>query len=97
MYVFAVELAQLGVPKSIAMRLTVPERVTSFNYERMRRIVQIGADELGGALYVEKKYDGSRFDLTFVNLDTVAQDLKDGDIVERMLQDDDLVVMNRQP
>ena len=79
------------------MRLTIPERVTSFNYERMRKIVRIGPNELGGALYIEKQYDGARFDLMFVNVETITDQLKYGDIVERMLQDDDLVVLNRQP
>lgn len=74
------------------MRLTIPETVTLFNRERMMKIVNTGPDELGGALYVEKKYDGSRFDLKFAgSLSTIALQLKVGDIVERMLQDGDLV------
>ena len=59
--------------------------------------MRIGPNELGGALYIEKQYDGARFDLMFVNVETIANQLKYGDIVERMLQDEDLVVLNRQP
>ena len=96
-FCFAVDLDQLGIPKSVAMRLTIPERVTSFNYERMRKIVRTGPNKLGGALYIEKKYDRARFDLMLVNLETVASQLKYGDIVDRMLADGDLVCLNRQP
>lgn len=92
------QIDQIGIPKSIAMRLTIPETVTLFNRERMMKIVNTGPDELGGALYVEKKYDGSRFDLKFAgSLSTIASQLKVGDIVERMLMDGDLVAVNRQP
>ena len=80
------------------MRLTIPETITQFNRERMVKKITIGPDELGGALYVEKKFDGTRFDLKFAgSLVTIASQLKIGDIVERMLEDGDLVVVNRQP
>jgi len=74
------------------MRMTIQERVTLFNRDRMTTKVRIGADELGGALYVEKKFDGTRFDLKFSgSLTTIASELRIGDIVERMLEDGDLV------
>ena len=80
------------------MRLSIPERVTLFNHDRMVKKITIGPDELGGALYVEKAFDGTRFDLKFAgSLKTIASQLKIGDIVERMLEDGDLVVVNRQP
>jgi DNA-directed RNA polymerase II subunit RPB1 len=34
---------QVGVPQSIALNLTVPERVTSFNLDKMRKLVKNGA------------------------------------------------------
>ena len=64
----------------------------------MVKKVNTGPDELGGALYIEKKYDSSRYDLKYAGkLSNLANDLKIGDIVERMLEDGDLVAMNRQP
>ena len=58
----------------------------------MMRLVNTGPDELGGSLYVIKKYDDSMFDLKFAgSLSTIASQLKVGDIVERMLQNGDLV------
>lgn len=62
------------------------------------KLVTTGPDELGGALYVEKKYDGSRFDLKFAgSLSSIASQLKVGDIVERMMENGDLCAVNRQP
>jgi len=92
-----VKLCEVGVPKSIAKRMTVPEIVTHFNRTRMQNIVLKGTEELGGALYVEKKSDGARFDLSFCKLQTIAAELRVGDTVERMLQNGDPVVLNRQP
>ena len=90
-------LDQVGVPVSIAMRLTYPERVTHFNLWQLHAAVLRGTGELGGALYVERQ-DGERFDLAFVaSLQQVAAKLAPGDIVERMLRDNDVVIMNRQP
>jgi len=93
----SLELDQVGVPTSMAMRLTMPVCVTSLNIDEMQRAVMKGPDELGGALYVLRK-DGERFDLMYAgSLAKVAARLQVGDTVERMLRDGDWVVMNRQP
>ncbi len=42
----------MGVPTSIAQNLTVPERVTSFNMDRMQKLVRNGDDAYPGAKYV---------------------------------------------
>jgi DNA-directed RNA polymerase beta' subunit len=93
----ALALDQVGIPKSIAQRLTIPESVTCFNIEKMRCIVVADPDKIGGALYVKRKYDSERYDLMFVNRSDIAKNLKYGDIVERHLQDNDIVALNRQP
>jgi DNA-directed RNA polymerase beta' subunit len=54
--------AQVGVPTSIAHTLTVPERVTSFNMDRMQRLVRNGDDIYPGAKYVIQE-DGTVCDL----------------------------------
>ena len=87
------DIDQVGVPFSIAQNLTVPERVTHFNHAAMLRRLELGASHLDGARSVEKA-NGTRYDLC-VRASGIALDI--GDIVERPLQDDDLVVMNRQP
>ncbi|CAN0280238.1 unnamed protein product, partial [Laminaria digitata] len=43
---------QVGVPKSIALNLTVPELVTAFNVEEMAQLVAKGPLEHPGARYI---------------------------------------------
>lgn len=98
MFMFAVEIDQLGVPRSIAMRMTFPEHVNRYNLQQMKECVQIGPSEIGGALYVQKHIDGSLYDLSMIqSLGDCAYRLQPGDIVERMMRDEDLVLFNRQP
>jgi DNA-directed RNA polymerase II subunit RPB1 len=92
------KLDEIGIPTSMAMRLSIPEIVTHFNRERMMKKVRIGPDGLGGALYVIRKFNGEMFDLSFSgNLSKIASQLRVGDTVDRMLEDGDLVICNRQP
>ena len=46
------DLDQVGVPQSVAKELTFPERVTTFNINRMHEFVRRGRDDYPGALYV---------------------------------------------
>eukprot|EP01035_Chromulina_nebulosa_P019444 gene19444-25324_t len=86
---------QVGVPKSVALRLTVPITVTPFNIQMLQELVDKGPDTWPGAVYIIRA-DSSRIDLRYVSgsNDTV---LEYGWIVERHLQDDDIVLFNRQP
>ncbi len=47
-----IPLLQVGVPISIAKNLTVGERVTSFNIEKLQRLVRVGDNDYPGAKYV---------------------------------------------
>jgi len=86
---------QIGVPRSIARTLTVPERVAPYNAAALMALVRNGPDEWPGARYVVHA-DGRRVDLRFVkHLNDLT--LHAGFIVERHLRDDDLIVFNRQP
>jgi DNA-directed RNA polymerase II subunit RPB1 len=90
-----IAIDELGVPRSIALNLTVPEIVTPFNYERMQKLVNNGPLEHPGAKYIVRE-DGSRIDLRFVRkLSEIP--LEYGSKVERHLQDGDVVLFNRQP
>ena len=51
------QLDQLGVPKQIAMNLTVPETVTAENIDAMRRLVQNGPNTWPGAKYILRHDD----------------------------------------
>ncbi|RMD40980.1 hypothetical protein DV735_g4155, partial [Chaetothyriales sp. CBS 134920] len=89
---------EVAVPILVAKNMTYPEVVTTHNLKKLRQRVQNGASQWPGANFVLKK--GSeylRIMLKFANRDNVAKDLKYGDIVERHLEDGDVVLFNRQP
>ena len=91
------DINEVGVPISIAMRLTVPEKVTFWNIDRLRELVKNGPDKYPGALYIIRP-DGKRIRLEFVaDREKIADALEPGFIVERHLQDGDIVIFNRQP
>jgi DNA-directed RNA polymerase II subunit RPB1 len=82
---------QVGVPRSIALRLTIPVKVTSFNGAMLQELVDRGPDVWPGAKFIIRS-DFSRIDLRFANkTDTL---LEVGWTVERHLQDDDIVLFN---
>lgn len=88
---------EVGVPLEVAMQLTVPEKVTEWNIERLRQFVGNGPNKYPGAKYVIRP-DGKRIRLAFVqDLDEIAKALEPGYIVERHLIDGDIVLFNRQP
>ncbi len=92
-----ISIDEVGVPLDIAMQLTVPERVTEWNIERLRQYVRNGPDKYPGAKYVIRP-DGKRIRLKFAqDLLEVANALEPGFIVERHLIDGDIVLFNRQP
>lgn len=86
---------QVGVPRSIAMNLTVPERVTAYNRHELAALVSNGPTQHPGAKHIIRS-DGTRVDLRYVkNKSDLLLNL--GWIVERHLRDDDIVIFNRQP
>ncbi|XP_011874550.1 PREDICTED: DNA-directed RNA polymerase III subunit RPC1 [Vollenhovia emeryi] len=88
---------QVGVPLHVAKTLTYPERVTPSNIDLMRKLVRNGPDKHPGANYVQFKNSQFRQYLKYGDRNKAAQELQYGDIVERHLKDDDLVLFNRQP
>ena len=88
-------LDQVGVPRTIARTLTYPEVVTKFNISKLTGLVRNGPNMHPGANYVIKS-DGARLDLRHnKNLDEVR--LQYGWKVERHIDDDDVIIFNRQP
>ena len=89
---------QVAVPERIAKILTYPERVNANNVEKLRRLVQNGPDVHPGANYVQSSGStGVKRFLKYGNRQLIASQLRVGDIVERHLADDDIVLFNRQP
>ncbi len=55
------------MPRSIALNLTVPERVTRFNMDRLERLVASGPRIHPGAKFIIRD-DNMRFDLRVVRV-----------------------------
>jgi len=62
----------------------------------MRALVKAGPEVHPGANFVESA-DGNKVLLQYANRKKVAEELKIGDIVERHLENGDVVLFNRQP
>lgn len=92
-----ISLDELGVPVKIAMNLTFPETVNAYNMEEMRRLVSTGPNEWPGAKDIRKKADGKTYTLKYGDREKMAEELTEGDIVDRHLRDGDYVLFNRQP
>ncbi|MFH1404356.1 MAG: DNA-directed RNA polymerase subunit A' [Candidatus Altiarchaeota archaeon] len=86
---------EVGVPYYVAMELTVPEDVNERNIDRMRVMIMNGSEVYPGAHNVIS--NGKRKRVLDETKEVIAETLKEGDIVERMLQDGDIVIFNRQP
>lgn len=89
-----IELDELGVPEEIAMNLTFPEIVTTYNRDRLMSYIRNGPSKYPGAKSIQSA--GQKpISLRFANPDLI--DIKVGDVVNRHLIDGDVVLFNRQP
>ena len=89
-------IEEVGVPVLVAKKLTYPERVTSFNIERLRSMVRNGAHKYPGANMI-RSANARPISLLYGDRERAAQNLRIGDIVERHLLDGDASLFNRQP
>ena len=91
------DLAEVGVPESIAKKLTIPEIVTDWNIEKLKKLVINGPDTWPGVNYIVRP-DAVKIRLDFVeDRSIIADSLEAGYLVERHLLDGDIVLFNRQP
>ena len=91
------DINEVGVPLDVAMHLSLPEKVTEWNAEEMRKLVINGPESYPGALYIIRP-DGKRVRLEFVvDREKIAEALEPGFTVERHLKDGDIAIFNRQP
>ena len=91
------DINEVGVPLEIAMRLSVPEKVTEWNIEEMRRLIGNGPEKYPGALNIIRP-DGKRIRLEFVvDREKIGGAVEPGFIVERHLKNGDIAIFNRQP
>ncbi|KCV73369.1 DNA-directed RNA polymerase III subunit RPC1 [Fonticula alba] len=88
---------EVAVPELVAKVLTYPERVTRHNIKKMRQLIINGPDVHPGANYLATP-DGRKLHLKYVrDRERTAAQLNIGDIVERHIDDGDVVLFNRQP
>ena len=87
------DVDQVGIPEAVAQRLTVPIHVMSCNIDAVRALVRTTTST---ARTICRRGKCVTI-LEFADRDKEARDLSVGDIVERVLQNDDIVLFNRQP
>lgn len=63
----------------------------------MRKLVLNGPDVHPGAKYIRKSKDGRTITLKYTCREKLADELEEGDIIDRHLKDGDYVLFNRQP
>ena len=89
-----IDLDQLGVPIKIALNLTFPEIVNTFNIEDLKSYIKNGPDVWPGAKSIIKR-DGNRYTINDNNKNDIVLEI--GDKVNRHIVDNDYVLFNRQP
>ena len=91
------DLSEVGVPEAVATKLTIPEIVTEWNIEKLKKLVINGPTKFPGVNYITRP-DGVKIRLDFVeDRSIIADQLEVGFLVERHLMDGDVVLFNRQP
>ncbi len=86
---------EIGVPYEIAKVVTVAEIANDINMNKLKKLIQQG-DEYPGANYVVRP-DGKKKKITDELKEEIISELVPGYVVERHLQDGDVVLFNRHP
>lgn len=91
-----IKISEVGVPLIVAMKLTVPERVTEWNIDYLKKFVERGPKEYPGSNYVVRP-DGKKKRITDEMKEQIIEEIQPGYSVERHMMDGDIVIFNRQP
>jgi DNA-directed RNA polymerase subunit A' len=91
-----IEFNEVGVPYVVALELTIPETVSEWNINWLKKFIENGPEKYPGANYVILP-DGKKKKITEDTKKQIIEDLKLGYVVERHLMDGDICVFNRQP
>ncbi|KAL6903610.1 hypothetical protein ACP4OV_004423 [Aristida adscensionis] len=89
-------ITEVAIPVLMARVLTYPERVSNYNIEKLRQCIRNGPYKHPGANFIIQP-DGTKLHLKYCDRRIAARDLKYGCIVERHLENGDIVLFNRQP
>ncbi|XP_016187356.1 DNA-directed RNA polymerase III subunit 1 [Arachis ipaensis] len=90
------KITEVAVPMLMARILSYPERVSHHNIEKLRQCIRNGPDKYPGARQY-RDASGSTWTLRVPHRKRFADQLKFGDIVDRHLEDGDIILFNRQP
>jgi len=88
------KIEEIGIPYEVARVITVSERVNSINIEKLKKLIL--SKVYPGANYVIRP-DGKKKRITDDLREELASEISPGYIVERHLQDGDIVLFNRHP
>ncbi|GMM28313.1 DNA-directed RNA polymerase III core subunit [Martiniozyma asiatica (nom. inval.)] len=88
---------EVAVPELVAKVLTYPEKVTRYNKKKLQKLVINGPEKHPGANYVQKKDEELKRNLRYGDRQKLSKSLNIGDVVERHIEDGDIVLFNRQP
>ena len=88
------DIDEVGVPEKIALNLTWRETVTNENKDWLYSLVKNGPLKHPGAKQVIKR-NGDRISLAHCDISNIV--LENGDVVNRHIMDNDVVLFNRQP
>ena len=91
-----IDLDEVGVPKAVAMKLTVPETITEWNFAYLKKFVEKGPKGYPGSNYIVRP-DGKKKKITDETKEQLLEELQPGYAVERHLMDGDVAIFNRQP
>ncbi|NOZ81480.1 MAG: DNA-directed RNA polymerase subunit A' [DPANN group archaeon] len=91
-----IAIDEVGVPRVVAMKLSVPETLTEWNMAYLKKFVERGPGVYPGANYIVRP-DGKKKKITEESKEQVLEELQPGYHVERHLMDGDIAVFNRQP
>ena len=90
-------ISDVGVPVDVAKKLTIPETVSDWNVEELKKMIINGPNDYPGANYIIRP-DGVKIRLDYVtDRNVLADSISPGYVVERHLRDGDAVIFNRQP
>lgn len=88
---------EVAVPELVAKVLTYPEKVTRYNRKKLQKLIIRGPEQHPGANYLQKKDEELKRNLRYGDRHKLAKNLNIGDVVERHIEDGDIVLFNRQP
>ncbi|KAI9699676.1 MAG: hypothetical protein M1836_002710 [Candelina mexicana] len=83
---------QVAIPVLVARTMTYPEKVSNYNIAKLQQRVTNGPSKWPGANLIQKHGETFKRLVKFVK-----EPIQVGDIVERHLEDGDIVLFNRQP